>query len=154
MGTKRLLIIYYTEKGGTKRMAEEIGKGATKLGVKVDLVRVEDCRLKDLVETDGIVIGSPTYFSNVAWQIKKLIDESIILYRKNHQLKGKVGGCFTSSGTKRDGMDCIRMVGLTLSLHHKLETIPGIISTTEDDEEEVALKCQQYGMEIARKILP
>ena len=82
-------------------MAEEIGKGAERLGAKVETKKVKECRLSDLFEADGIVIGSPTYFSNVAWQVKKLIDESMDLYRKDHSLKDKVGGCFTSSGTRR-----------------------------------------------------
>lgn len=150
---KRLLIIYYSGAGNTKRMAEAIGKGAEGLGVTVDLKRVEDCALDDLVEADGIVIGSPTYFSNVAWQVKRLIDDSIALYRKDHQLRDKVGGCFTSSGTRRDGMDCVRMLELAFGLHHRMKMVPGIIRASGDREEEVAKMCRQYGTEIAKKIL-
>ncbi len=150
---KRLLITYYSGKGNTKRMAEAIGKGAEGLGVTVEVKRVEDCKLNDLAEADGIVIGSPTYFSNVAWQVKKLIDESIALYRGGRQLRGKVGGCFTSSGTHRDGKDCIRMLELALGLHHRLKMVPGIIRVSGDREEEVSQRCQQYGTEIARQIL-
>jgi len=150
---KRLLITYYSGTGNTKRMAEEIGRGAERLEVKVEVKRVEECTLNDLVEADGIVIGSPTYFSNVAWQVKKLIDESIALYRKAYQLRDKVGGCFTSSGTRRDGKDCIRMLELALGLHHRLKMVPGIIRVSGDRWEEVSDMCQRYGMEIARQIL-
>jgi len=150
---KRLLITYYSGTGNTKRMAEEIGRGAEQPGVKVEVKRVEECRLNDLVEADGIVIGSPTYFSNVAWQVKKLIDESIALYNRAYQLRDKVGGCFTSSGTRRDGNDCIRMLELALGLHHKLKMIPGIIRASGDRWEEISEMCQQYGMDIARQIL-
>ena len=150
---KRLLIIYYSEKGGTKRMAEEIEKGAEKLGVKADVKRVEECTLDDLAEADGIAIGSPTYFSNVAWQVKKLIDESIVLYRKDHQLRDKVGGCFTSSGTRKDGMDCVRMLELAFGLHHRMKMVNGIVKASGDREEEVVKTCQEYGTEIAKKIL-
>lgn len=150
---KRLLIIYYSEKGGTKRMAEEIEKGAEKLGVKADVKRVEECTLDDLAEADGIAIGSPTYFSNVAWQVKKLIDESIVLYRKDHQLRDKVGGCFTSSGTRKDGMDCVRMLELAFGLHHRMKMVNGIVKASGDRDEEVAKTCQKYGTEIAKKIL-
>lgn len=153
MGSKRLLIIYYSGTGNTRRMAEEIGEGAKRLGVEVDVKRVEDCSLSDLVEADGIVVGSPTYFSNVAWQIKKLIDESISLYRENRRLMGKVGGCFTSSGTRRDGEDCIRMLELAFGFHHKVKMQPGIIRVSGDRDEEVSKMCQQYGMEIAKRIL-
>ena len=151
MAAKRLLIIYYTVAGNTKRMAEEIGKGAELIGVSVELKRVEECRLNDLVEADGIVIGSPTYFSNVAWQVKELIDESITLYRRG-QLKDKVGGCFTSAGTRRDGRDCIRMLELAFGLHHRLKMIPGIIRASGDSEEEASRMCRQYGADVARRI--
>ena len=150
---KRLLIIYYSGTGNTKRMAEEIGEGAKRLEVEVDVKRVEDCSLSDLVEADGIIVGSPTYFSNVAWQVKKLIDESISLYRENRKLMGKVGGCFTSSGTRRDGEDCIKMLELAFGFHHKVKMQPGIIRVSGDRDEDVSKMCRQYGMEIAKKIL-
>ena len=85
--------------------------------------------------------------------MKKLIDESITLYRKGHQLRDKVGGCFTSAGTRRDGKDCIRMLELALGLHHKLRMVTGITRASGDREEEVTKMCQQYGMKIAKQIL-
>jgi len=151
--TKRLLIAYYSGTGNTRRMADAIGKGAERLEVTVEVKRVEECGLNDLAGADGIVIGSPTYFSNVAWQVKRLIDESIALYRRERQLRDKVGGCFTSSGTHRDGKDCIRMLELALGLHHRLRMVPGIIRASGDREEEVSQMCQKYGSEIARQIL-
>ncbi|MEM2936032.1 MAG: hypothetical protein QW231_02520 [Candidatus Bathyarchaeia archaeon] len=87
------------------------------------------------------------------WQVKKLIDESIALYREGRQLRGKVGGCFTSAGTHRDGKDCIRMLELALGLHHRLRMVPGIIRVSGDREEEVAQRCQRYRTEIAKQIL-
>jgi len=153
LATKRLLVVYYTGTGNTKRMAEEIGKGAEQLGVNVQVKSVEECELSDLAEADGIVMGSPTYFSNVAWQVKKLIDESITLYRKEHQLRDKVGGCFTSAGTRRDGKDCVRMLELTLGFHHKLKIVGGIIRVSGDKEDEVSKMCQEYGTKIAKQIL-
>lgn len=121
LATKQLLITYYSGTGNTEKMAEEIAHGAEGLGVEVKVKRIEDSTLNDLAEADGIVVGSLTYFSNVAWQVKKLIDESIVLYNRNHQLKEKVGGCFTASRTRRDSEDCIRMLELAFGLHHNLQ---------------------------------
>ena len=153
LAQNRLLIAYYTGGGKTERMAEEIGKGAKSEGVDVEIKRIESCSLEDLANADGIVVGSPTYFSNVAWQVKKLIDESIALYRKDHQLEGRVGGCFTSSGTRRDGKDCIKMLELAFGFHHRMKMLPGIIRASGDSEAEVSDMCQKYGAKIARKIL-
>ncbi len=150
---KQLLIVYFSADGYTRRMAEEISKGAGQAGVEVGLKTVEECRLDDLVKADEIVVGSPTYFSNVAWQIKKLIDESIVLYRKNRALKGKVVGCFTSAGTRRDGKDCIRRLEVAFGFHHKMKLIPGITRASDDEEAEVTRMCRHYGEEVARQIL-
>ena len=146
-------MVYYTGTGNTKRMAEEIGKGAEQLGIIVDVKSVGECEIGELADADGIAVGSPTYFSNVAWQVKKFIDESIILYRKGHRLRDKVGGCFTSSGTRRDGEDCIRMLELAFGFHHKIKMVHGIIRASGDGEEEVSEMCQRYGIGIAKQIL-
>ena len=152
MKNKQLLIIYYSQTGNTKKMAEFIAKGAQGQGITIKMKSVEDCKLNDLVDTDGIIIGSPTYFSNVAWQIKKLIDESIDLYEE-HQLGKKIGGCFTSAGTHRDSKGCIKMMEIAFGFHHKIKMMPGIVSTSDDKEEEISKTCQQYGMKIAKEIL-
>jgi len=153
LAQSRLLIAYYTGRGKTERMAEDIGKGAEGEGVDVEIKRIESCSLEDFADADGIVVGSPTYFSNVAWQVKKLIDELIALYRKDHQLQGKVGGCFTSSGTRRDGKDCIKMLELAFGFHHRMKVVPGVIRASGDSGAEVSEMCRRYGAEIARKIL-
>ena len=150
--TKQLLITFYSGSGNAKRMAEEIAHGAEGAGITVKVKRVEDCELNELTEADGIMVGSPTYFSNVAWQVKKLIDESITLYREDRRLRDKVGGCFTSAGTRRDGEECIKMLERAFGLHHKLQMIPGIIQTSGDSIEDVSKMCQEYGMMIAKEI--
>jgi len=134
-------------------MAKEIAKGAEMAGVMTDIKTVDECISADLVNADGIVVGSPTYFSNVAWQIKKLIDESIVHYDKGRLLRNKIGGCFTSSGTRSDGEDCIRMLELAFGKHHGLRMLRGIVSTAGNGEEEVSKMCRQYGIGIARQIL-
>ncbi len=151
MDPTRILVTYYSETGGTKRMAEEIARGAEAAGAAVTLKAIEECTLTDLVDADGFVVGSPTYFSNVAWPVKKLIDESIALYRRDHQLQTKVGGCFTSAGTHRDGKDCIRMLELAFGLHHRVTMIPGIIRVSGDNPQKTSTMCQDYGRRIAQE---
>ena len=149
---KTLVVVYYSEGGKTKRMAENISKGAKLPGVNVKLKRAEDCSVRDLIEAEGIAVGSPTYFSNMAWQVKKLIDESISAYETPHSLENKIGACFTSAGTRRDGLKCIRMLELAFGFHHKMKLIPGIISDLDDKEEELVRTCQDYGKNIAEQL--
>jgi len=56
---------------------------------------LNDCLVK-MTEADGIVIGSPTYFSNVSAEAKALIDRAGLVARINGELfKRKVGAAVT-----------------------------------------------------------
>lgn len=45
-----------------------------------------------MIEADGIIIGSPTYFANVSTEIKALIDRAgLVAIANGHMLKRKVG---------------------------------------------------------------
>lgn len=48
--------------------------------------------LQKMIKADGIIIGSPTYFSNVSSEIKALIDRAgMVSIANGHLLKRKVG---------------------------------------------------------------
>jgi len=151
--TKQLLITFYSGAGNTKRMAEEIAQGAERVGITVKVKKVEDCWISELAEADGIVVGSPTYFSNVAWQVKKLIDESITLYRADRQLRAKVGGCFPSAGTRRDGEEGLRLLERAFGFHHQLRMVSGILQASGDSIAAVSKMCRDYGVRIIKEIL-
>lgn len=153
MPGKRLLIFYHSEGARVMFMANQIGESVRERGIEVDVRMVEEVEVGGIVGYDGIVVGSPTYFSNVSWQIKKIIDETYPLRRGRFRLKGKIGGSFTSSDTKRDAEECIRLIELSLGLHHQMEVVPGIIVTRRDTEAQVYERCRAYGDLIADKIL-
>ena len=153
MSQPSLLIAYYTGSGNTERMARAIAEGAEAGGVQATVKRVEECELADLVQADGLALGSPTYFSNVAWQVKKLIDESIELY-SGKELKGKVAGLFTSSGTQRDAHDCLKMLEIALGFHHQMSLVePGLICLSGQPEDETRAECQEYGRRLAAELV-
>jgi len=90
----KVLVAYYSRTGNTKRMAEAIAEGIKKEGVEVSVEEVRQVEVGKLGQWDGIVIGSPTYYGSMAYEVKKLLDESI---RFHGRLDGKVGGAFSSS---------------------------------------------------------
>ena len=92
----RLLITYYSRTGNTEQMAELVAAGAREAnGIDVDLRPVNEISPDDLLDYDGIVMGSPVYYGTMAAELKQLIDDSIVHHGK---LDGKVGGAFASSG--------------------------------------------------------
>ena len=150
---KTLLIIYYSNTGKTEKMATHIARGAETAGVNAILKKVEDCTLNDLAEADGIAVGSPTHYSNIAWQIKRFMDETILtFYTKGHSLKNKVCGCFTSTGAYSDGKECLRMLELAFGYALKMKIVPGIILESKDVDEGNLSSCYEYGQKIAREL--
>jgi len=92
----KVLIIYYSRSGNTRKMAEKVRDGAESVeGTVVELKKVKETTLDDLLNADGVVLGSPTYFGVMAAEVKDLIDRSVKYFGK---MVGKVGGAFTSSG--------------------------------------------------------
>ena len=76
MSSKKVLILFYSGSGNTQKMAKTIGEGISSSSINVTVEGVEKFDTSLLPNYDGIVVGSPTYFSNMAWQVKKMIDYS------------------------------------------------------------------------------
>ncbi len=64
---------------------------------------------------DGIIIGSPTYYGTMAWEIKKLFDETVTLHGK---FDGKVGAAFSSSANVAGGNETAILDILNAMLIH------------------------------------
>lgn len=91
----KVLVVYYSRTGNTAKMAEMVARGVRIAGAEVECKTVEKSGPDDLLQCDGVIIGSPTYYGTMAAEVKKYIDASI---RHHGRLVGKVGGAFASSG--------------------------------------------------------
>jgi NAD(P)H dehydrogenase (quinone) len=151
MSSKKVLILHYSRSGNSKKMAEAIADAMKSSAVNVTIEDVVKFDVSLLPDYDGIVLGSPTYFSNMAWQVKKVIDESIVHY-SGRKLKGKVAGIFTSAGTSRNGKDCLKMLEVALGFHHGMKVVEGIIRVDGESDKEVEKRCQEYGKKLLQEI--
>jgi len=151
MSSKKVLVLYYSGSGNTQRMAKAIAEAMKSSAVNVTIEDVGKFDISLLPNYDGIVLGSPTYFSNVAWQVKKVIDESIVHYRGG-KLKEKVAGIFTSAGTSRDGKDCLKMLEVALGFHHGMKVVEGILRVDGEGNKEVEKRCEEYGKKLLKEI--
>ena len=111
----KALVCYYSRTGNTKKMAVKIAEVLESEGLAVDLKRVEDTAPADLLGYDCIVFGSPTYYGNMSWELKRLLDESVKFHGK---LRGKVGGAFTSSANIGGGNETTVLAILQALLIH------------------------------------
>ena len=90
----KAIVIYYSRSGNTKEMAQIIAKAMNDGGLKTECKPVDKVKADDLPSYDAIVIGSPTYYGQMAGPIKSLVDD---LVGRHGALNGKVGGAFSSA---------------------------------------------------------
>ena len=151
----RILIIYQSKTGNTERMSEAVEAGVKGEGVGVIRKRIETTTLDDLLEPQGIIIGTPTYFAATTAEFKKLIDESIKYFPK---LEGKVGAAFASSGDLGGGGETAILDILRAFLVHGM-IVPGFtsgghygpVSVGAPNEERKKI-CIEFGTKVAKVV--
>ena len=111
----KILILYYSRTGHTKKMAEEIYDELKGSDAKVDLIPVGELNYDTLPSYNAFIIGSPNYFGTMASEIKLFFDKSVKFYKK---LNGKVGAAFTSEGMIGGGGDTVVLDILKACLVH------------------------------------
>jgi len=94
-----IFIAYHSDYGSTEKMAQAIAAGASasQPDCQVSIKQVTDTTLEDLQQADVIFFGTPVHMGSMAWQMKKLVDETSKLWMEN-LLEGKVGGVFATGG--------------------------------------------------------
>lgn len=90
----KVLIVYYSRTGHTKKMAEMIAEALQNEDVDTVLKSVSEASVDEVREYNGLILGSPTYYGTVAAELKKFIDDSVKYHGK---LDGMVGGAFATS---------------------------------------------------------
>lgn len=111
----KVLVIFYSRTGNTERMARFVAEGIESGGVGAVVKSVEQTEAAELLDYDGIVIGSPTYYGTMAWEIKKLLDETVSHHGK---LDGKVGAAFSSAANIGGGNETTILSILEAMLIH------------------------------------
>jgi len=90
-----VLVIYHSDTGNTKKLAELIGQGASSVaGVQVQVVAAEGLDMNAAATAGAIAIGSPDYFSYVAGSVKTFFDKAY----SDARFKGKPCLAFGTHG--------------------------------------------------------
>ena len=149
----KILIIYFSQTGNTEKMAYSVAEGVREEGVEPQVKKVQEASVDDLLDVDGIVIGSPTYFGTMAAEIKSFLDQSVVQFKR---LAGKVGGAFASSALLGGGNETTVLAVLQALLIHGMI----VEGTTEGGhygpvalgapDQQSSEECKQLGRKVAR----
>ena len=132
-----VLVLFYSRKGGTAELARQICRGIelvpgarARLRTVPQVATVVDqpqppipgdgppfASLDDLMECDGLLLGSPTRFGNMAAPLKHFIDGTSTLWLSG-AMAGKPAGVFTSTQTMHGGQESTLLSMMLPLLHH------------------------------------
>ncbi len=153
----RILVSYYSKTGTTEKMAENVAEGISdsEIEVEVDLKSIENVDVDSLLDYDGIVLGSPTYYGTPAAEIEEFIDKSIA---HHGDLEGMIGGAFSSSANTAGGNETTILSLLQNLLVHGMiiqgmpdgdHYGPVVVGNPKKDELQ---QCKRYGRRIAELV--
>ncbi len=143
----KILVLYFSRNGTTADMANYIARGVASVdGAEALLRTVPDvsavcektaesipahgalyATLDDLKSCDGLALGSPTHFGNMAAPLKYFIDGTTEIWFSG-ALSGKPAGVFTSTGSMHGGQESTLLSMMLPLLHHGM-LILGLPST-------------------------
>jgi len=132
-----ILVLYYSRFGSTARMADLIARGVEEVDGARARIRtvpavsavseavapsVPDqgapyATLDDLEACDGLLLGSPTRFGNMAAPLRYFLDGTSPLWLRGG-LSGKPAAVFTSTGTIHGGQETTLLSMMLPLLHH------------------------------------
>jgi NAD(P)H dehydrogenase (quinone) len=132
-----ILILYYSRNGSTEKMANQIARGVESVdGVEAILRTVPEistvceqtedsipqkgapyATIDDLKSCDGLALGSPTHFGNMAGALKHFIDQTTEIWFSG-SLSGKPAGVFTSTGSMHTGHESTLLSMMLPLMHH------------------------------------
>ncbi len=99
----KILVLYYSKTGNTKKLAKEIVKGVLKVkSVECILKSTSEVNKNDFLSADAIIAGSPVYFGTMAGELKQVFDKYVGLRNK---MGDKVGAAFSTSGDESGGKE-------------------------------------------------
>src|SRR5947207_921411 len=136
-GMAEILVLYYSRSGATAELARQVCRGIESIaGASARLRTVPPvsaesegpakpvpasgapyATLEDLQETQGLVLGSPTRFGNMAAPLKHFLDGTASLWLTG-ALAGKPAGVFTSTQSMHGGQETTLLSMMMPLIHH------------------------------------
>lgn len=143
----RILVIYHSQGGHTKEMAEAVTLGASSISnVEVFLRRAEEATLEELMECDGLALGSPEYFGYMAGMIKSFFDRTYDEARGKKEIFKKPYVVFISAGN--DGRGALSSIERICQGYQFKKVFEPVVARGKIVSE-ILTKCEELGKTIA-----
>lgn len=125
----KVLVLYYSKRGNTQKMARLMARGIETVDGCEAMLRTVESDLpdaekpsdmviteQDMIDCDALIIGSPSYFGNMASPLKKFIDSTGNLWFSG-QMEGKPAGVFATASSLHGGQETT-LINMMIPLLH------------------------------------
>ncbi len=141
----KVLIVYTTRTGETKRIGDLIAEGIRISGMTAEVVDVKKIKNEnDLAGYDAYVFGSATYHGEMMNGMKTLL-----FLAEKAELDGKIGGAFGAFGWSGEAPERIFE---TMKNIFKMDTVSGPLMLKSSSLGGGLQMAQEYGRELAKKL--
>jgi multimeric flavodoxin WrbA len=118
MHETRVAIVFHSERGHTRALAEAVRRGAASAGVSVAFMEVGSVDWDALVRADAIVFGCPTFMGSASAQFKAFMDASSRRAWATRAWKDKLAAGFTtSSAASGDKLSTLTQLAVFAAQH-------------------------------------
>lgn len=120
-----LLIVYHTQTGGTRTLAEAALAGARDTpGTRTRLLRAAEAGVDEVLASDGLVFATPENFGYMAGMLKDFFDR--VFYPCEGRLNGRPYSVLVCAGN--DGTGAMREVDRIVTGLRMRKVHPGVIA--------------------------
>jgi len=91
----KVAVIYHSETGNTRAMAELVAEGARAEGAEARVMSIDEVDWAFVQDSQVVIFGCPTYEGTCSWQMKRFLDEGSGDLER-HPFAGKLGAVFCS----------------------------------------------------------
>ena len=100
---KKVLIMYFSKTGNTKKLAEMIAEGVKEVNDMECIIKsTSEVTKDDFISSQGIIAGSPVYFGTMAPEMKDVFDKFVVIRKK---MGDKIGAAFATCGDETGGKE-------------------------------------------------
>ncbi|MBM3235904.1 flavodoxin [Candidatus Poribacteria bacterium] len=118
----KVLVVYHSQGGNTKAAAEALAKGARSVaGTEVTIKEALKADAKDLLECDGVALGTPDYFSYMAGGLKDFFDRTF--YPTQGEVTDKPCVIFVTHGGGGRAVDSVKKIAASFKLKEIVEPV-------------------------------
>ena len=104
MAAKNLLIVYHSKTGKTQRLADAVYEGANDAlfeTVSVTIKTAQEAGPKDIIESHGLLLGTPENFGYMSGAMKDFLDRTF------YEVEGKSSHFRTQHSSAREMMGAV-----------------------------------------------